>query len=572
MRKRWVVFFVALFALAGAASLGAAETPTVALSDFVVNSGNPSYSFLGKGFAEIVAFELKKSPDLRLVDREKRNELLGEMEFALTGLTDPAAQLEIGKLLSVRYLVGGSITDMGGPLLVSLSMVDVETSEVVWRDQVTESGGRYAYIGAYFGKSLLKHFKASVAKSTEAALAAAAEKDAASVVALSKGIAALDKGDKTEAKKQLAEAKRIDPTNAVAGAFLAKLASASAKFKVVPERYVSYYNPAYLGGMEKDRVYFNWSTANLAWGDANPGLGESRNYWIVMNEAGDYGTFDRQRGQAQGYQLPIGRRFGVGFEIFSPEVENDIQRQFAPPLWKESGHETYRYSGGFLSCGYKLSPNLSLGLGGLLQKTTRSYYSEFLPVVPPPGQPVDQNGYWLEDFWSYGAILAAALKNGNGDVAWDIIGSWSNDKLYYFDTDPLVQAYLQYGAPLYVEQTLSWSPNGQKTFLALKQVNDIYLDRDLYYGRLMPCVEQWFFDLFSLRLGAEGSIVARGGVTELGWGATAGATVKVWKFELDANYTLRLRPSRSLPGVTVPEYVFFLTFSANDLVTSFTKR
>ena len=38
---------------------------------------------------------------------------------------------------------------------------------------------------------------------------------------------------------------------AVATAFLSLLASASAKFKVVPERYVNYYNPAYLGGMER---------------------------------------------------------------------------------------------------------------------------------------------------------------------------------------------------------------------------------------------------------------------------------------------------------------------------------
>ena len=252
---------VALLALAVLAPIGAQAPATVALSDFVVNSANPSYAYLGKGFVEIVAFEIKKAPQIKLVDREQRNKVLEEMEFSMSGLADPSAQLEMGRLLSVQFLVSGSITDMGGPLLVSLSMVDVQSGAVVWNDQLTEKSGRYAYIGAYFGKSLLKHFNATISKSTEQALASTKEGDAASVVALSKGIAALDKGKKDEAKKQLTVAKKIDPGNAVAQAFLDKLASASAKFKVVPERYVSYYNPAYLGGMEKDRAYLSMSTA-----------------------------------------------------------------------------------------------------------------------------------------------------------------------------------------------------------------------------------------------------------------------------------------------------------------------
>jgi len=254
----------------------------------------------------------------------------------------------------------------------------------------------------------------------------------------------------------------------------------------------------------------------------------------------------------------------MGAELISASMDNDIQQPSGPTAWMESGHEFYTYSGGILSCGYQVSPALSLGLGAIVQNQTRSYYSVYIGD-PPPGQG-DENNYWLATALSFGGILAAALKSPEGDLAWDIVGSWTNDTLYYFDTDTAVQNFVSYGAPLYVEQTLSWSPDGQKTFLALKQANDIYLDRDLYYGRLMPCVERWFWNLFSLRLGAEGSVVARGGSTELGWGATAGASVKIWKFVLDANYTLRQRPSRTLPGVTITEYVLFVTLSADGIL------
>lgn len=561
----WIVAFIAFAALAPA---GAQAQATVALSDFVVNSANPAYTYLGKGFAEIIAFEVKKAPQVRLIDREQRNKLLEEMEFSLTGITDPSVQLQMGKLLAVRYLVGGSITDMGGPLLISLSMVDVESGQVVWNDQLTESSGKYAYIGAYFGKSLLKHFKATVSKETEKTLAAAKEADAASVVALSKGIEALDKGNRIEAKRQLTEAKKIDPGNVVAEAYLSKLASASAKFKVVPERYVSYYNPAYLGGMEKDRIYFNYSQGNVAWGEVNTQQGDGNDDWVILNDDGSYATFDRQQGVLIGYQAALGKKLGLGFEFGAPSLGNSLQVPYSPDSWQAFGNDYYTYYGGKLSCGIQVSPALNLGIGLGAEYRRRSYYNDYLGA-PPPDQAdpnIEDGDYWLQENLNLVGIVAAAAKSPSGALAWDFVASWSNEELYYFDVDPSALDFVGYGAPLYVEQTLSWSPNGQKTFIALKQANDIYLDRDLYYGRLMPCVEQWFFGLFSLRVGAEGSIVARGGATELGWGATAGLTAKLWKLELDVNYTLRQRPSRTLAGVTIPEYVFFATLSGDGLL------
>ncbi|HOZ72908.1 MAG TPA: hypothetical protein PK179_10385 [Spirochaetales bacterium] len=560
-------YIVALFALAALAPAMAQAPATVAMSDFVVNSDNPAFTYLGKGFAEIIAFEVRKAPQVRLVDREQRNKQLEEMEFSLSGLTDPSAQLEIGKLLSVRFLVSGSITDMGGPLLVSLSMLDVQTGAIVWNDQLTATSGKYAYIGAYFGKSLLRHFNATVSKETERALVASKDGDEASVIALSRGIEALDKGDTDEAKKQLTAARSIDPDNQVAAALLSKLASASAKFKVVPERSVSYYNPAYLGGMEKDKAYFNLSFANLAWGLPNEDKGESQDYWLALDESGDYGTSERQMNLVAGYGFPLNGVLGLCAEVSGGgELSNAILRQYAPGDWMASGNDyTYYISGGSITAGLRVSPWLSLGLGATVSYKKRDYYSEYLGS-PPPELADPMNGYWLDTGISFGGMLAAALRSRSGGLSWDVSASWSNEVLHYFDTDPAALEFYEYGAPLYVEQTLSWSPAGQKTFLALKQVNDLYFDRELYYSRLMPCVEQWFFGLFAVRLGVEGSIVYRDNLTELGWGATAGVTIPVWKLELDANYTLRQRPSRSLPGVTIPENVFFITVSADGLL------
>lgn len=553
-RTAAIAWIAALLALAFVAPLPAQEKATVAIGDFVVNSANPSYQFLGKGFAEIVAFELGKSPAVKLVDREKRNRILEEMEFSLSGAVDPAAQLEMGRLLAVRYLVSGSITDMGGPLLVSLSMVDVESGEVVWNDQLTEKSGRYAYIGAYFGKSLLGHFKATVSKTTELALASTKEADEGSVVALSKGLAALDAGKKDEAKKELAAAKKIDPTNAVAQAFLDRLAAASAKFKVVPERYVSYYNPAYLGGMDRDRLFFSqsrgWHTDGY--------LDENNDQLIERTEDLLWGVNEKRYGEVFGYQFPLGERFGIAGEtVMSEWADSVVQDTGLPGLWyAQVGNQFTHFQGGNLQAGFALGPGLGIGLGLSAAKLDREYFTN---STDPD--------YIPQELAAFGGFLGAVLRDRSGTLVWDVLAGWTTEPQYWFDQATM--EFSRFSAPIYLEQTLSASLFGGKAFVALKQVNDLFPDRSTWYGRLMPAAEVWLFDLVALRAGVEGSVVLRDGTPEFGWGATGGLSVRIWKFEGDVNYTFRMRPSRSLVDVVIPESVLFFTVSASDLVTAF---
>ena len=553
-RAKLLVLALALHVLAPLSTLEAQAPSTVAVGDFVVNSANPSYLYLGKGFAEIVAFELGKSPAIKLVDREKRNSILEEMEFSLSGAVDPAAQLEMGRLLAVRYLVSGSITDMGGPLLVSLSMVDVESGAVVWSDQLTEKSGRYAYIGAYFGKSLLAHFKVAASKTTELALASTKEADEASVVALSRGLAALDEGRTDEAKKELAAAKKLDPANAVAQAFLDRLAAASAKFKVVPERYVSYYNPAYLGGMEKDKLYFSQSLGNHLYGFV-----DTNNDGQLIERTGDlvWGVGEERDSASYGYLFPLGA-IGLGFQFDDCQWGDSVvyDNPGAPVEYQQQGNQYTEYAGGSLQAGLALSPSIGVGVGVSAAYLRRAYYT------PATGTPYPEH-----DLSSVGGFLGLVIRDPGGVFTWDVLAGWSTEPQYWFDRD--ATEFVRNQAPIYVEQTLGATLFGGKAFIALKQLNDIFPDRATWYGRLMPAAELWLFDLVGLRAGVEGSVVLRDGSTEFGWGATGGLSLRVWKLEADVNYTFRMRPSRSLVDVVVPESVLFFTLSASDLVTAF---
>ena len=184
-----------------------AQEMRVALVDFVVHSDNPKYTYLGKGISEMITMELANSPGVALVDREQRTELMEEMKFALSGLADDTErQIELGMMLAADYIVFDEIVDMAPQLLISVRVTGVVSGEVVYQDNVTERPGRYEDISGYFASNILDHFDVKVARSTEKKVE---EKEA--VVAFSRALAAYDTGEEEEAKKELVEAKRIDP-------------------------------------------------------------------------------------------------------------------------------------------------------------------------------------------------------------------------------------------------------------------------------------------------------------------------------------------------------------------------
>lgn len=531
-------------------ALGAQSAPTIALSDLAVNSDNPKFQYLGKGFAEIVAFELGKSPALRLVDREQRNAVLTEMEFALSGMSDESAQLDIGKLLSVRYLVYGSVTDMGDMLLVSLKMIDVESTQVVWSDQVMETGGRYAYIGAYLAKSLLGYFKAASPASVEKAVASTRASSTEAVVALSDGIASLDKGDKEEAKARLSQASALDPESELAKTLLGKLATASAKFKVVPERYAPYYNPAYLPLLSSDCTYFSTNFGWIAMGTKD----ENNNQIIITDTEGLWGVGEQRQGFNFGYKLPLGRSMGLAIELFQAKWSDSVVMDSnLPGFWyAQEGNQQSTAFGAHLSWGVAFNPRFSLGIGAFGSGID---WRRFSQSAGPD--------YVSDTLLSFGGLVAFALRNQAGTLAWDMMASWSTEAQHWFDT--VGSVFARYNAPVYLEQTLTGTLAGGRLSLGIKQVSDLYPDRSVYYLRVMPMAEYWLAEFLALRLGAEGSTVLRADKADWGWGGTAGISLKFGTLDIDLNYTLRQRPSRSLEYLDVPESVLFLTLSYNGL-------
>lgn len=78
----------------------------------------------------LLATQLSTKPELWLLERADIEKILGEQTMKLSGLTDPASALHVGKLLGAKVLVGGRIIRSGNTAILVAKVMSTETSRV----------------------------------------------------------------------------------------------------------------------------------------------------------------------------------------------------------------------------------------------------------------------------------------------------------------------------------------------------------------------------------------------------------------------------------------------------------
>jgi len=87
-------------------------------------------NFIAEGITALLKPLLGKSLLFQLVDRENLDEITEEMKISLSGLTDDSSSVKIGEIENVHVLLAGTITEGPGHFIITLQMIDVETSRV----------------------------------------------------------------------------------------------------------------------------------------------------------------------------------------------------------------------------------------------------------------------------------------------------------------------------------------------------------------------------------------------------------------------------------------------------------
>src|SRR5690606_11871565 len=66
---------------------------------------------VGKGVADMIVTELMSQNKFRLAEREMINKVLQEQDFGASGRVDTRSAAAIGKVLGVRYVIIGKVTE-----------------------------------------------------------------------------------------------------------------------------------------------------------------------------------------------------------------------------------------------------------------------------------------------------------------------------------------------------------------------------------------------------------------------------------------------------------------------------
>lgn len=186
----------------------AAVPPTIAVLYFDYSGKDDQMALLRKGLAQMLISDLAGSDAVRLVERDRLQEILAELKLEQSAKIDPASAGKVGKLLGARYMVLGGYFDLGGTLRIDARVVEVETGKIVnsagVNGKVDDFLDLEQKLSGKIGEILATQLKLPEKKHA-ARVKPPSHLSAHTAVLYSRALAEKDRGDKERARETLTE-------------------------------------------------------------------------------------------------------------------------------------------------------------------------------------------------------------------------------------------------------------------------------------------------------------------------------------------------------------------------------
>ncbi len=182
---------------------------TLAIFPFENNSITDAERFapLGKGLAAMLITDLSKTGTaLKVIERENIKALIEEIAFNESGIVDESTAVRLGKMLGAQSIAFGSFMVMGNQIRIDSRIINVETSELIMAESVM--GGEAEFM------KLVRDLARKIAGSFKVAFRSPGAASGGSIDAalfFSKGLDALDRGNKAEAGRLFKKSVQLDP-------------------------------------------------------------------------------------------------------------------------------------------------------------------------------------------------------------------------------------------------------------------------------------------------------------------------------------------------------------------------
>src|SRR5437868_12758808 len=119
---------------------GASDSrPTVAVLYFTNGAllSNADYAPLSKGMAEMMITELARNPGVRVVERDRLQQLLAEQNLGSGDRVDKETAVRLGKILGAHHLLMGSfVIDPKQNMRIDVRSVNTETSQIEYVETI----------------------------------------------------------------------------------------------------------------------------------------------------------------------------------------------------------------------------------------------------------------------------------------------------------------------------------------------------------------------------------------------------------------------------------------------------
>ncbi|MCK5164687.1 MAG: hypothetical protein KAQ72_13265 [Desulfobacula sp.] len=172
---------------------------TLAIFPFENNSvTDPErYAPLSKGLSAMLITDLDKSgTSLNLIERDKIQAILKEIALSQSGGVDTATAVKAGKILGAQTIAFGSFMVLGKTVRIDIRIIEVETSEMLMAESITGDSDLFMDLEQKLAKKIAGSLKIALKPGKTKS-----GNDINAALYFSRGLDALDKGDKAGAKK-----------------------------------------------------------------------------------------------------------------------------------------------------------------------------------------------------------------------------------------------------------------------------------------------------------------------------------------------------------------------------------
>ncbi len=139
-KKPLFISFPTFFFAAAIFSLFAQEKAKIKVAVLSPSASGDADESISQGLTSVIVTELSRSPSLEVSDRRDVEKALKEQAFGLSGCTDQHCQIEIGKILQSKWVVTGDLNKIGTLYILTLKILNVETSQIVYQDEEEYKG------------------------------------------------------------------------------------------------------------------------------------------------------------------------------------------------------------------------------------------------------------------------------------------------------------------------------------------------------------------------------------------------------------------------------------------------